>query len=284
MPPACELGSRVERGQHVAYMGDSGNAESTSPHLHFSITDPTITDPYGTHSAIRTRHWSQRLTRGTCRRPRQRLRPPLRHPPSLKAAPSLSTACLADDGSQAFTDVGPANVHHAAVECLAGLGVTLGVGDGAYDPAGEVTRLQMASFTARLLEAGGVTLPESPPDAFDDDAGTVHELAVNQLAALDVLDGTGEVGRDFSGRVAMKRDRMAAWMARAYALIAGEPLPTTTTDYFRDDAALHHADINRLAEAGIVQGTAPGTYSPRIGVRRDQMASYLARTLAAARA
>jgi hypothetical protein len=79
----------------------------------------------------------------------------------------------------------------------------------------------------------------------------------------------------------MKRDRMAAWMARSYALIAGEPLPAGTTDWFGDDA-LHESDINRLASAGIVQGTSAGTYSPRIGVRRDQMASYLARTLAAA--
>jgi hypothetical protein len=181
--------------------------------------------------------------------------------------------------------VGSTNVHHEAVDCLAHLAIAKGVGDGRYDPAGQVTRLQMASFVARLLEAGGVTLPTSPPDAFDDDADTVHELAANQLAALKVIRGdTGEVGRDLQGEIPMKRDRMAAWMARAYALVAGKELPATTTDYFRDDADLHHADINRLAAAGIVQGTGPGTYSPRLGVRRDQMGSYLARTLAAANA
>jgi hypothetical protein len=75
---------------------------------------------------------------------------------------------------------------------------------------------------------------------------------------------------------------MAAWMARAYALIAGHQLPATTDDFFSDDGQYHEADINRLAAAGVVQGTGPGAYSPRIGVRRDQMASYLARTLAAA--
>src|SRR3546814_1554452 len=94
----------------------------------------------------------------------------------------------------------------------------------------------MASFTARLLEAGGVTLPTDPDDAFDDDAGTVHELAVNQLVELRVIRGdTGEVGRDFQGRVAMKRDRMAAWMVRAHALIPGRSLPASSKDHFADE-------------------------------------------------
>jgi len=33
-------GVRVYRGQHIAYLGDSGNAESTVPHLHFEIRKP----------------------------------------------------------------------------------------------------------------------------------------------------------------------------------------------------------------------------------------------------
>ncbi len=38
----------VKRGQFLGYMGDSGNAESTSPHLHFEIRlpDDTAVDPY----------------------------------------------------------------------------------------------------------------------------------------------------------------------------------------------------------------------------------------------
>jgi hypothetical protein len=280
--PGVTLGGRVERGQHIAFMGDSGNAEATAPHLHFSITDPAITDPYGTH--IRNPYPSLVAAQDEGDVPTEAATAPPAGdpPPPLPPPPAIAGVCPTDDGQPTFSDVGSSNVHSAAVECLAGLDVTEGVGDGRYAPGGEVTRLQMASFTARLLRAGGVALPADPPDAFDDDAGTVHEQALNQLAALGVVQGTGESGRTFYGTTAMKRDRMAAWMARAYALIAGHPLPATTDDFFSDDGQYHEADINRLAAAGVVQGTGPGAYSPRIGVRRDQMASYLARTLAAA--
>lgn len=36
-----ERGDRVNAGQLVAYLGDSGNAESTPPHVHFELRDPT---------------------------------------------------------------------------------------------------------------------------------------------------------------------------------------------------------------------------------------------------
>ena len=46
--PGIERGSRVKAGQHIAYMGDSGNAEWTAPHVHFEIREPSGTpiDPY----------------------------------------------------------------------------------------------------------------------------------------------------------------------------------------------------------------------------------------------
>lgn len=45
--PGIRRGVEVRRGQWIAYMGDSGNAEGTSPHLHLDIFDDRVTDPYG---------------------------------------------------------------------------------------------------------------------------------------------------------------------------------------------------------------------------------------------
>ncbi len=45
---AIRPGVRVEAGQHIAWVGDSGNAENTPPHLHFELRDPsgTVVNPY----------------------------------------------------------------------------------------------------------------------------------------------------------------------------------------------------------------------------------------------
>jgi hypothetical protein len=46
--PGIVAGSKVRAGQFIAFMGDSGDAESTGPHLHFEVHEPdgTTIDPW----------------------------------------------------------------------------------------------------------------------------------------------------------------------------------------------------------------------------------------------
>lgn len=45
-PANIVVGARVARGQLIAFMGDSGNAESTGAHLHFEIRQPPVDGAY----------------------------------------------------------------------------------------------------------------------------------------------------------------------------------------------------------------------------------------------
>jgi murein DD-endopeptidase MepM/ murein hydrolase activator NlpD len=47
VPPGIEEGAQVEAGQLIAWVGDSGNAEGTTPHTHFEIRyQGAPIDPY----------------------------------------------------------------------------------------------------------------------------------------------------------------------------------------------------------------------------------------------
>jgi murein DD-endopeptidase MepM/ murein hydrolase activator NlpD len=50
LAPGVRVGDRVDAGQHIAFMGDSGNAEGTSPHVHFELHRPDGTAVSAYHS------------------------------------------------------------------------------------------------------------------------------------------------------------------------------------------------------------------------------------------
>ena len=63
-----------------------------------------------------------------------------------------------DAADAGFTDVSASNVHKEAIDCLKALGITIGGPNGLpadqYGPAQDVTRGQIATFLARLIETG----------------------------------------------------------------------------------------------------------------------------------
>ena len=72
---------------------------------------------------------------------------------------------------------------------------------------------------------------------------------------------------------------MATFLVRTLQFL-GVPLPGASGDYFADDElSIHEVNINRVAAAGIAAGVSGASYQPDGRVRRDQMASFLARAL-----
>jgi hypothetical protein len=176
-----------------------------------------------------------------------------------------------------FPDV-TGGVHAGNIECVAGYGIALGFRDGTYGPLRDVRRDQMASFIARMLRSGGVDLPASPPDAFDDDDGSTHELAINQLAALGIVQGRG--AGVYAPLDEVTRAQMASFVVRAVEYALGEDLPSPRSP-FTDvpSGGPHTSNIDAAYAAGIVQGVTSTTYAPNEDVRRDQMASFIARSM-----
>ncbi|MEX0660053.1 MAG: fibronectin type III domain-containing protein, partial [Egibacteraceae bacterium] len=119
--------------------------------------------------------------------------------------------------------------------------------------------------------------PETVPGAGFTDvaAGSVHASAIDCAAWYGLAHGTGAT--TYGPGASVRRDQMAAFIGRLVAE-AGVDLTAAGTPF--DDVAgnVHAAHINALAAAGIVQGVAPGTYSPGSQVTRDQMAAFLTRT------
>jgi extracellular elastinolytic metalloproteinase len=167
------------------------------------------------------------------------------------------------------------NVHEFAIDCMVWYEIAKGTSETEYEPAQPVNRAQMASFIARLIEQSGGELEEGD-DAFTDDDGSVHEENINKLAAAGIVDGKGAGIYDPLGTVT--RAQMAKFLVLGYQFRSGILLEGNG-DYFADDnGSTHEANINRSAAAGFTAGRGAG-YEPGSDVLRDQMASFLARTL-----
>ena len=204
-------------------------------------------------------------------------------------SPRQATVTIHDEGAgtdactnapmSTYSDRDAIPVHAANIDCITAYTLAQGFTDGTYRPASPATRPQMASFVARLLGKAGVSLPTNPPDAFPgDNAGPPHELSINQLAALGVLDATtGQQGDAYDVGTNMRRDDMAQLLFNAYAVIAGTDLPAGDDAFTDDDGNDNEAAINALAKAGVVEGTGGGLYDPSGSVGRGQFASFFAR-------
>ncbi|MBW3659399.1 MAG: S-layer homology domain-containing protein [Actinobacteria bacterium] len=191
------------------------------------------------------------------------------------AVPTVACA-TGSTPATSFPDVS-GTAHEAGVACAERWALVRGVGPGTYAPAGSVTRAQAASMIARLLTLAGVELAAEPEDRFTDDDGSVHELAIGQLAELGVMEG--RTATTFAPGAALTRAQFASTLARAASVLRSGPLPAGPDRFVDDDGVVHEANIDAVAAAGLANGVSDDRFDPHGEVRRDQTASFLTRLL-----
>jgi hypothetical protein len=171
--------------------------------------------------------------------------------------------------STGFRDV-PRGAHYeAAVTWMVEHGVTSGRAPGVFDPAGTVTRGQMASFLWNLMDKPGVAHTASYADVRAD---AHYADAVRWLDAAGIT--TGRSDGTFGPADHVTRGQMASFLWR----LTGRPAPTSSvafpdvrdTDHFAQAAAW-------MAEHGISTGTSAGTFAGGEPISRAQMALFLHR-------
>ncbi|MTV25117.1 hypothetical protein FTX61_06755 [Nitriliruptoraceae bacterium ZYF776] len=194
-------------------------------------------------------------------------------PPGATPARSV----CADVRGTSFRDVPAGPPHGDNVRCVAAYGIARGSADGTYRPASDVRRDQMASFLERLLVVAGADLPDDPPDAFSDDDGSVHERAIDRLAAIGVVQGRDD--GTFRPAVPVTRAQMASFLVRALEHALERDLDAPPSRFADTAGSVHARAIDVAAHLGIALGRTPTRFAPGEDVRRDQMASFLARTL-----
>lgn len=178
-----------------------------------------------------------------------------------------------------FGDVNPTTAHAFDIDCIKFWDITTQTGT--YDPKGTVTRWQMALFLTRTVNLTLYGAATGTDQGFIDISGLSDDarVAINTVRQLDVT--TGKSPTLYDPYSAVTREQMALFLTRLVRA-AGVTLPGGAGGPFADIAGLSaesRTAINQVRELGITSGTSATTYSPGQMVTREQMASFLARTL-----
>ena len=140
----------------------------------------------------------------------------------------------------------------------------------------------MALFLTRLWSLTGFDPPSGIEQGLSDLDGMSPEAvrAINSLVELGISTGVSDT--EFAPLDSVSRWQMALFLTRL-AAAAGVSMPDGSDQGFTDIVDLPtttQTAINQLKQLGITKGTSTTTFTPDPAVRRDEMASFIARTLA----
>ena len=169
-----------------------------------------------------------------------------------------------------FKDVSSNDVE---IDYLYDKGLIKGISSNQFGPDYSVTREQAATLIGRALGLSGTERKTK----FSDVSSTSYSSGYIQ-SAVDKGIITGYPDGTFKPKQTMTRGEMAYLLSRAFNLTKTSAVFFTDIKQDSSNTSLYTA-VNKIATAGISNGTGGGSYSPDKDLVREEFAIFLARAL-----
>ena len=169
-----------------------------------------------------------------------------------------------------FSDISSTDSHYEAILKLADLGIINGYPDGTYKSNNDITRGQVATILANILNLD--TENAKDPGFTDIKKSNDHYGAIAALKEAKIINGYED--KTFKANEKISRAHLAVMIAAALKIQPkdSKALPFT-------DVTLYNEEIKALYDFGITVGTTKTTFAPLKNVTRGQAASFLYRAL-----
>ena len=174
-----------------------------------------------------------------------------------------------------------------AIQAMTQAGYLSGYADNTFKPGAQITREQAAAIYGKVLqhnlneqELADIVTKESATSYSDVEADRWSSSAIKLVSAAGVMEGTSKTA--FTPSKTMDREQFVASAASlAKKLNLSTPVKTEKVT-FKDEASIssaYLADIQYMAQRGIVASGATENFNPKQPVTRAQAATILNRML-----
>jgi len=311
--PGLKNGARVQTGDVIGYVGDSGNAEDCGSHLHFEIHLGGYKHPVNPHASLRAAptlaEWvaagrpplatmigglgstTTTTTDGFAPATTTTTQPPAAtttttQPTTTTTKPPTTSTIPGGVAVPGFTDVLTGDWFYNDFALALDAGVVTRSDDQRFRPYSQVSRALFAVYLVRTLaagEPGSVSSAAGSGPTFDDvDTEYWAYEEIEAAAKLGLVTGTGD-GTRYSPESKVTRAQMATMICRALGLdVNGEWIASPDGEPLYEDIPAGywaHGAIFVVDYYGLMCGDTNGCFRPLDNTTRAQAITVMARIL-----